>query len=363
MTLSTNSVGGLEQLANSGSLAGNLNGNNPFQQPTWSRSLSELYAAANQSLGKDGMMMMNQSTTAAAEMLLGSSRTDFSSIASSLSQAPTLSQPAGSSSTASSGTTPTTRISHLGRGMTLEEKTRNHRDSILERILRKEKDHAHQAFEQAWEERHEEDWAQERKWWMQELVGKRNVIVDPSSHRHRRHHHHPPSSSIGPTVTMLTSNTTSMTNSMSSNLLPGYAPRIDQTLDVKVAMEHSTILQADPKDWVGLLQQRSQDSGYATSWQLLGCIVPRLADSPVDGARGALIHLCRQYQVVVRTRVAMANLDRPMGNHGRGRMAGTVTDYCQLEKGSRASIWDSLYYCTYEGWRKNCGIDSRRPSS
>jgi hypothetical protein len=213
--------------------------------------------------------------------------------------------------------------------MSIEDKSRQHRDSILERILQNEREHSHRAFEKSIEERREKDWAQERQWWMQEIVGKRNV-VDPSMADI-------PSSS----TTLVTPVLTGPNYPMSSNLLPGYASRVNQTLDTKLALDHARVLQADPQDWVALLQQSAQDSGYATAWQLLGCIVPRL-DNAIDGARGALIHLCRQYQVVVKTRVASANLDRRIGTRG---MAGMVGDYCQLEKGSRASIWDNLYYC------------------
>jgi hypothetical protein len=229
--------------------------------------------------------------------------------------------------------------------MSLEDKCRQHRDGILERILRDEREHSHRMFEKAIEERREQEWAQERKWWMQELVGKRNV-VDPTAVGRL-------SSSTPTGRTLPPALTSPKYNVMSSTLLPGFPSRTDQTLDANLAMDHARILQADPKDWIALLHQRSQDSGYATAWQLLGCMVlPRL-DTAMDGARGALIHLCRQYQVVVTTRVASATLDGQQQNMGGSRLqgtAGTVTDYCQLEKGSHASIWDVLYYCKF-GWK------------
>ena len=331
MTLTMNSsiTNELQELA-SGSFPA-LNNANPFQS-SWSRSLSELYAA-NQSLVRpqDGSAAGTSQPTVAAQALLGSSRTDFSSLSSRLT-ASNPHRPSSSSST-SSNRSPALLMS-------LEDRCRQRRDGILERILRDEREHSQRVFEKAIEERHEQEWAQERQWWMQELVGKRNVVVvvDPKAQ--------PPVSSTPNGRTLPPVLTSTSSNAMSSNLLPGFPSRTDQTLDAKIAMDHARILQADPKDWIALLHQRSQDTGYATAWQLLGCMVlPRL-DTAIDGAQGALIHLCRQYQVVVTTRVASATLDgQPLGGRRLQGTASMVANYCQLEKGSQASIWDVLYYC------------------
>ena len=331
LTMNSNITNELQELA-SGSFPA-LNNANPFQS-SWSRSLSELYAA-NQSLVRpqDGSAAGTSQPTVAAQALLGSSRTDFSSLSSRLT-ASNPHRPSNSTST-SSNRSPALLMS-------LEDRCRQRRDGILERILRDEREHSQRVFEKAIEERHEQEWAQERQWWMQELVGKRNVVVvvDPKAP--------PPVSSTpnGRTLPPVLTSTSTSSNAMSSNLLPGFPSRTDQTLDAKIAMDHARILQADPKDWIALLHQRSQDTGYATAWQLLGCMVlPRL-DTAIDGAQGALIHLCRQYQVVVTTRVASGTLDgQPLGGRRLQGTASMVADYCQLEKGSQASIWDVLYYC------------------
>jgi hypothetical protein len=308
MTLNMN-PSSLQELA-SGSLPA-LNAN-PFQ-PSWSRSLSELYAA-NQWLVSDGAPQ----PTSAAQALLGGSRTNFSSLASSLTMPKT--------------TTPCSSF------LTIEDQSRQHLDGILERVLRKRQEDSLRASESAIKRRQDEDWAQERQRWMQGIVGKRNVM-DPSMPRQP--------SSLATSVTPLLTGPSHY--AVSSNLLPGYGSQITHTLDTKLALDHARILQAHPQDWIALFQQSSQDSGYATAWQLLGFLVPRL-DNAIDGARGALIHLCRQYQVRVKTRVASANLDRPFGSTSSGT-AGIVAAYCQLEKGSKASIWDILYYCKYRmGW-------------
>lgn len=315
------SSGGLQDLA-SGSLPG-LDAN-PLQ-PSWSRSLSELYAANQALVGSTAAPSSSIQPTAAAQALLGGgSRTDISSLSRQFKAA--ASQKSGKGSTGASF-------------QRLEDKCRQHRDGILERILRQERQATHDKFEKRMEERLAKDWEQERQWWLQETVGKR-TIVDPTN--------------VGRatgSATLAALPPSSTTNSRSgillqgpsptvtSTLLPGYPSRVNPTLDSKLALEHSRILQADPQDWVALLQQGSQDSGYSTAWQLLGCMLPRLS-SPLEGARGALIHLCRQYQTVVKTRVDSAKADRRLEASN-----STIADYCKLERGSQASIWDVLYFC------------------
>jgi hypothetical protein len=321
MTLTKN-AGGLQELATSSLPA---LGGDPLQ-PSWSRSLQELMAANQALIGTTGPPQ----PTAAAQVLLGSSRTDLGSLVASL-QAP--------KSSTSSSTKPATFAS-------LEERCRTHRDGIIERILKKEREHSQRAFEKAIERRREEDWAKEREWWMNEIVGKRNLVDSTNT------------LALGPsekssTLPMLPGPT-------SSNLLPGYASHSNPTLDARLAHEHWRIVKSLPEQSLdlGVLAQLesmastldSSSAGYTTAWQLMTSMIPRLSSSPIDGALGSLIHLCKQYQSHVKNRVASASLAgqdlSTRQNFGSG-MAGTVAAFVKLEKGSNASIWHILYYCKY----------------
>lgn len=325
MTPSKN-AGGLQELASSALPA---LGGDPLQ-PSWSRSLQELMAANQALIGTSGPP---QPTAAAQVLLGGSSRTDFGSLVASL-ETP-------GNKNMSTGTKTATVVS-------LEERCRKHRDGIIERILKKEREHSQRAFEKAIERRREEDWAKEREWWMKEMVGKRN-LVDSTNH----------SLSLGPsessTLPILSGPTSS------SNLLPGYASHSNLTLNNRLAAEHGKLVKSLPagtsSDLGGVvahfesiasaLDDSNAAAGYTTAWQLMASMMPRLS-SPIDGALGALIHFCKQYQCFIKNRVASASLAgqdlSTRQNFGSG-MAGTVAAYVKLEKGSNASIWCILYYC------------------
>ncbi len=304
MTLTKN-AGGLQELA-SGSLPSL--GGDPLQ-PSWSRSLAELLAANQALIGTSGAPQ----PTAAAQVLLGSTRTDFGSLV--------IPKP-------TTGSTPTATFASV------EERCRRHRDGIMERILQNERERCHRAFEKATERRQQDDWTKEREWWMKEIVGTRNLVDAKSALK-------------GTSVLMLTGPT-------SSNLLPGFASPTMALLNSRMAQDHKSIIQSMPKgslELVTKLEVAASDSnpGYTTAWQLLGCMLPHLS-SPIGGALGSLIHFCKQYQAFIKNRVASASLAgqdiATRLNFGSG-MAGTIAAFCKLEKGSAASVWCNVYYCKF----------------
>lgn len=319
MTL-TKKTDGLQELA-SGAVP-SMGGNQ--LRPSWSRSLQEL-AAANQTLiGGAGAAQ----PTVAAQMLLGSNQTDFGSLVASL-EAPKMST-ANTASFAS-----------------LEDKCRKHRDGIIERILKKEREHSHRAFEKAIERRHEEDWAKEREWWMKEIVGKRNLVDETNT-----------LSFGGPTVEHRAA-PPMLPGPASSNLLPGYSSTANRTLDVRMAQEHGKVVMTLPvgstdldgviSQFEGVASRLDSTGGYTVAWQLARTMVPRHSSS-IECALGSLIHLCKQYQTYVKNRVSSSRLagqDLSIRQNFGSGMAGTVAAFVKIEKGSNASIWCILYFCKY----------------
>ena len=311
MTLLASEKGGFEELA-SGSLPSL--GGNPLQ-PSWSRSLQEL-VASNQALVDGGL----QQPTAAAQVLLGD-RTDFGTLTASL-KAPKH---------------PKTEVF-----TSVEETTRKHRDGTIERILQKEREHTQKKLEQSLERQLEDDWSKERKWWINEIVGTRN-LVDSTNSLVIRQPERQLGSSLqalpGPSHGYLTDTKASMDHRLNPRAVEGHHAL------VKSITPTSSLSEIFSK-----FQKLASAGGYETAWHLLTSIIPNLS-SPINGAFGSLIHFCRQYQSIVKNRVASANLAGQdvvtVQNYGPG-MAGTIAAYVKLEFGSNASIWHKLYYCECE---------------
>lgn len=311
-------AGTLQQLA-SGSLPSLAS--NPLQ-PSWSRSLQELMAANQALVGGAGPAPPQQ--TAAAQALLGSDRTNIGLLNSSMEAAKTA--------------RPKTR-----RFGTLEDTSRRHRDEIIERVIRKQQEDSGRALAKAIEAQLEEDWAKERKMWMESLIGRRNVVV---------------SSGADPLALPQNTELPSIPKAATSNLLPGYASASQQTLNAPFAVEHARLVATltSPEDHQAVvdrfLQLASSHEGkraYTTAWKLLGLMLPKLR-SPIDGALGALIHFCQQYQLFIRNRVSAARLAGQTldaaHNYGSS-MAGTISAYVKLDFGSGADFWYTLYFCKF----------------
>lgn len=308
----------LQDLA-SGALP-SLGGGNPLQ-PSWSRSLPELMAANRGLIGNNGPAPAQP--TAAAQVLLGSDRTNLGLLSSSMEAAK------------AAVPSKTRRF-----GGSIEETSRRHRDEIIERIIRKEQENSNRALEKAIESQLEEDWAKEREMWMEGLIGKRNVVV---------------SSNTSLTALPQNSNLPLIPKAATSNLLPGYTAASHKTLDAAFAIEHVRVVaslnsddrQATVDRFLQLASSQEGKRAYTTAWKLLGLMLPRLP-SPIDGALGALIHFCQQYQLFIRNRVSAARLSGQTleANHNYGSsMAGTISAYVKLDFGSSADFWHTLYFC------------------
>ena len=316
MTLIKN-AGALQELA-TGSLP--TLGGDPLQ-PSWSRSLQELMAANQSLIGSSGPAPPQP--TAAAQLLLGSDRTNLGSLAAAMETA----QPA----------VPKTRTF-----ANVEETCRRHRDGIIERILKKERAHRQKFMQEAVERQLEEDWAKEREWWMKELKGSRNVADSTASLL--------PAPSQTPALPSVPSTAT-------STLLPGYTSPSKMALDLRFANDHLQLLRAtkdaaDLKETIARLLHLAVsegNSGYKSAWQLVGSMIPNLT-SPINGALGSLVHYCKQYQAFIKHRVSTARLSgqdlSTSQNFGSG-MAGTIAAYVKFDYGSNADIWHILYFCKF----------------
>mmetsp|Transcript_19709 Transcript_19709/g.48434 ORF Transcript_19709/g.48434 Transcript_19709/m.48434 type:complete len:803 (-) Transcript_19709:105-2513(-) len=301
----------LQQLA-SGALPNLSSGDS--MQPSWSRSLNELAAANKSFLGNNP-----QQLTSSAQLLLGD-RTDFGSLVANLETTPTA---------------PLTQDAF----QSLDASRRQQRDSAIERILQRERENTNKQLEKQLEQQLEDDWKREREWWLKELVGSRN-LVDASN-----------SLGIRQADRKLEATFQSVSGPSHSSFI---TEAVKQPLDAVAVQKHLQLLRSitattNLQDVIAGYQNmtRSDSTGYAIAWQLFGNMIPNLS-SPFHGALGSLLHFCKQYQDVIKNRVASANLagqnvvtDR---NYGTG-MGGTMATYVKLEYGADASTWHILYYC------------------
>jgi hypothetical protein len=258
-----------------------------------------------------------QQPTAAAKFLLGD-KTDFGTLVSSLEK-------------------PKPRKTETFAGVV--ENCRKHRDGIIERILKKEREQTQRFLEKTAERQREEDWAREREWWMEEIVGTRN-FVDPSNKLVLRQPQQNLQALPGP----------------SHSLLPDARFDAGHCLDTRLVQDHLGLVKSlasvsDLEKIVSDFHRLSSpmSNGYATAWQLLGCMAPRMS-SPINGALGSLVHFCRQYQTIIKDRVNSASLAgqdlSTAQNYGNG-VAGRIAAYVKLEFGSNATTWHILYFCEY----------------
>jgi hypothetical protein len=298
-------------------------------QPSWSRSLHELAAANKALLGGSA-----QQPTSSAQVLLGN-RTDFGSLLTA-SKSIAETKPTSSDSSSSSH--------HYEQEVfvSIESTHKRHRDGIMERILKKEREATQKALEASLQRQIDEDWARERDWWQKEIVGSRN-LVDASNTSLKKERSTFQTSISGPSY-----HTHLKTTSSASS-----AP-----LNIKMIQEHLNLVQhittnaelSDVLNEFSKLSQNSEKHGYLIAWQLLSNMLPTGLTTGFDGARGALVHFCKQYQTVIKSRVASANLAGQNTfsgrNYGTG-MGGTIAAYVHLEFGADATIWHILYYCEY----------------
>ena len=354
-------------------------GGESLARPTWKRSLKEL-AASNLALmgggGSGGGTIIHNHNTAtgvtpAAQMLLGS-RTDFGSLLShkkdgsgSSGRYKTSNNKSGSGRTANTYD-PASRYSFDAMsGGGIEAVVRRHRDGILERVLKDQREQTQRLVEKAVDRQIERDLEEERNWWIRELVGDRNLVdatrgstqEDGGGGRGRllvAGYGHGPGGS------------TAITNNGGNNMFAtGCDPKaVKEHLDVVRGLKPS----ADPLGVVARFDNLARaetfgGGGYKNAWMILASMLPKMRQrmSPIDAARGAQAHFCRQYQTIIEHHVRTAGLSgqdtaTPVRYSGSGGSVATViASYVKLVSGSNASIWEILYYCTS---RPSCAWNS-----
>jgi hypothetical protein len=289
-------------------------------QSSWSRSLNELKAVNEAFLGG-----RPQQPTAGANSLLGDPP-EFGRLAASLKPP---------------------KVQETETSLSVEQMLLQHRNGIMEGILQKERERTRRKSEALVARQLQEDWENEKACWLKETVGARtlggsgNVIMPLQLESNSSSY---PQLTAGP--------------SQYRDVAMG-GPSLS-TLRDGLVQEHLAIVKSisgssSIPDLVSKLQKRqasssAQESCYSDACQLLSCMIPRYT-SAIDGALGALVHFCKQFQSLVTNRVRMASLagqdvSTPQ-NYGSG-MANTVAAYVKLEFGATASVWYVLYFgkCT-----------------
>ncbi len=341
-------------------------GGDSLARPTWKRSLQEL-AASNMALmnnnannnintGASSSSHMAAPPTAAAQILLGS-RTDFGSLLNKSSKKKTT-----TGKQASSHADPSSRFSFDAMsGGGIEAVVRRHRDGMLERILKDQREQTQRLLDKAVERQVEDDWKEERSWWRKELVGDRN-LVDATNHASISGNERTAGIKqrllVGPGATktpttrgLLVADYTGGANHQNSLYATGCDP--------KAMQEHLAVVKqiqprSDPLQAIASFEQLASTEtfggGYKNAWMILASMIPRM-HSPIGAAQGAQSHFCKQYQTIIHNHVKSASLsgqDSSTSVHyGGGGMASTIASYVKLISGSNASVWETLYYCEF----------------
>jgi hypothetical protein len=354
-------------------------GGDPLSRPSWKRSLSELAASnialignSNNTNGSGGrhhaaaaVAASNAPPTSAAQMLLGS-RTDFGSLISS-----SKSSTAGKFDNNNQNQTMKDNYNNLDRfsydamnGGGIEEVVRRHRDGMLERILKDQREETKRLLDKAVERQIEDDWKEERSWWRKELVGDRNLVDATNNNTHNSNiggggggesnFSSSSSSSSGGRGLLLTSDYGSgdgnNNNTSGSSFATGCDPKtMKNHIDIVKGIQPTSDLKQVIADLERLA--RTSNNGYHNAWLLLGCMLPNM-QSPINGAQGALSHFCRQYQRIINNHVKSASLSgqdttTSVNYGGSSTMAETIASYVKLTSGSNASVWEILYFCKY----------------
>jgi hypothetical protein len=379
-------------------------GGDPLTRPTWKRSLQELAAsnialmsnAGNATTNGNGNGNTNGNgngngsgsgiaanggssshiiapPTAAAQILLGS-RTDFGSLLTKSNnnnksrnknnqlpnQSSAFSDPSGSSSRFS--------FDAMGGGGGIEAVVRRHRDGMLERILKDQREQTQRLLDKAVERQVEDDWKEERSWWRKELVGDRNLV--DATNKDSSNNYNPAnsssSSSRNETAGIKQRLIGSGSNPAQGLLVADYSGGANKKntmyatgCDPKAMQEHLAIVKqiqpaSDPLQIVAGFEQlactETFGGGYKNAWMILGSMLPRM-QSPIGAAQGAQSHFCKQYQTIIHNHVKSASLSgqdisTPVNYGGSSSMATMIASYVKLISGSNASVWEILYYCT-----------------
>ena len=353
-------------------------GGDPLARPTWKRSLQEL-AASNIALmgngssgggaanGSNSSSSSNHSMaappTAAAQMLLGS-RTDFGSLLSK-SSIESSKRKKNTDRIQNKGPNASSRFSYDSMsGGGIEAVVRRHRDGMLERILKDEREQTQRLLDKAVERQVEDDWKEERMWWRKELVGDRNIV--DATNKDASNGYSLGSASVSAGIKQRLVGNGASNNPSQGLLVADYSGRtgIKNSMyasgcDPKAMQEHLAVVKqiqptSDPLRIIAGFEQlactEAFGGGYKNAWMILGCMLPNM-QSPISGARGAQAHFCRQYQTIINNHIKSATLkgqdiSTPVNYGGTSSMASIIASYVKLVSGSNASVWEILYYCT-----------------
>ena len=281
----------------------------------------------------------------------------------------------GTTPAANRPTAPTSAARTTTTTQTVEELVANYEQTILDDILKNTEEETRHATNQFLESQIDQMREQDRKAWLEELVGFRSWGEQSGSGAARDlpavtdgHHH----------AVLPYSNTSSNSNNTSAwsqtqVLMLGRGKR-EGYLDPGFERAHWNVVNnmtgslatAEAlKDLVDrMTQNRNADSvlsGYSTAWDLiLTMLRTGKVSSPVERASSTLVHLCWQFESVVNMRV--------QGGIGSGAVtessnfsqqgARICQLYAKLVFGSSYSVWQIVYYClrigdanaAYEVW-------------
>lgn len=257
---------------------------------------------------------------------------------------------------------------------TVEERVNSHEQEILDDILKTTEEETRQANNQFLESQIDQMREQDLKAWLEELVGFRSWGEESGSEGNQD----VPVLTDGRRKGALSYSTAASSSdssalSQTQVLMLGRSKR-EGYLDPGFEQAHWNVIHSMTgpsdtaealKDLVDRLDPNGNAdpvlSGYATAWELtLTMLRTGKMFSPVDRASSTLIHLCRQFENVVKARVQS------------GIGSGAVTEssnfsqqgaricelYVKLSFGSNFSAWHIIYYClrigdakaAYEVW-------------
>jgi len=349
-------------------------GGDSLARPTWKRSLQELAASnmalmnnnnsnsnnnnSNNNVGASSSSHFAAPPTAAAQILLGS-RTDFGSLLNNKSFTKKTTTTTTSTTSKLSSQASSSRYSFDAMsGGGIEAVVRRHRDGMLERILKEQREQTQQLLDKAVERQVEDDWRQERNWWRKELVGDRN-LVDATNHNNIPSSSDP---SAGIIKQRLVGGSTKNNPTTRGLLVADYTGGTNNSLyatgcDPKAMQEHLAVVKqiqptSDPLRAIASFEQlactKTFGGGYKNAWMILSSMIPRM-QSAIGAAQGAQSHFCKQYQTIINNHVKSASLSGQDGStsvyYGGNGMASTIASYVKLISGSNASVWETLYYC------------------
>lgn len=311
-------------------------GGDSLQKPSWQRSIQEL-GAANMKFSSYSAAHVLPS--AEAQLLLGN-KTDFG----------LLSNTASTSDRGKSYGGGDTFSFDTMSGGGIQEVVERHRDGILQRILKDQREQTRRLLDEKVEHHLQQTWAKEREWWKKNLVANRNLIDSTNT----------PGSGSSPFgteggVVGVGKSGGLLLGDFSSNFTSSiYATKSDP----KEIQDHLIVVQSiGPSSDYGHLIRKFEkvalagenSTMYQTAWQLLGSVLPSM-QTPVFAALGVEFHFCRQYQHYISSQVKSASLNgqdvSTTVQYSNG-MAGKIASFVKLVSGSNASVWEVLYYCKY----------------